>query len=112
MPSPPARTGKLAPLDASQKSEPAADDVLNAIIPPREFTDGGQLWVQQVSSTPATRRDVLNLQDSLDTKLQQRQARETGIDPVRRELYSQTFGERLPRLLPHSTHSYSCSQMS
>ena len=31
-------------------------------------------------------------QEQLDTKLQQRQARETGIDPVRRELYSQAFG--------------------
>jgi len=28
-------------------------------------------------------------------RLKQRQARETGICPVRRELYSQCFGERL-----------------
>jgi dynein light intermediate chain len=41
---------------------------------------------------PATRLDVINLQEQLDTKLQQRQARETGICPVRRELYSQVFG--------------------
>ena len=32
-------------------------------------------------------------QEQLDTKLQQRQARETGICPVRRELYSQVFDE-------------------
>ena len=43
----------------------------------------------QVSSTPATRLDVVNLQEQLDIRLQQRQARETGICPVRRELYSQ-----------------------
>jgi hypothetical protein len=48
--------------------------------------------VQQVSSTPATRLDVVNLQEELDRRLQQRQARETGICPVRRELYSQCFG--------------------
>lgn len=33
------------------------------------------------------------MQSALDTKLQQRQARETGICPVRRELYSQAFDE-------------------
>lgn len=58
----------------------------------REWTENGQLWVQQVSSTPATRLDVVNLQEELDRRLQQRQARETGICPVRRELYSQCFG--------------------
>lgn len=58
----------------------------------REWQENGQLWTQQVSSTPATRLDVVNLQESLDQKLQHRQARETGICPVRRELYSQSFG--------------------
>ena len=28
----------------------------------REWTENGQLWIQQVSSTPATRMDVVNLQ--------------------------------------------------
>ncbi|CAM9205831.1 unnamed protein product [Ascophyllum nodosum] len=69
------------------------EDILNSILPPREWTDDGQLWVQYVSSTPATRLDVTNLQDQLDQKLQQRQARETGICPVREELYSQCFDE-------------------
>lgn len=59
----------------------------------REWTENGQLWVQHVSSTPATRLDVVNLQEELDRRLQQRQARETGICPVRRELYSQVFDE-------------------
>ena len=77
----------------------------------REWTEDGQLWIQYVSSTPATRLDVINLQvlsffstpassdtvphlqEQLDLKLQQRQARETGICPVREELYAQCFGE-------------------
>lgn len=54
--------------------------------------EDGQLWTQTVSSTPATRQDVINLQEMLDTRLQQSQARETGICPVRRELYTQCFG--------------------
>lgn len=52
------------------------------------------IWVYlQISSTPATRLDVINLQEMLDTRLQQRQARETGICPVRRQLYTQCFDE-------------------
>jgi len=65
----------------------------------REWTEDGQLWVQYVSSTPATRLDVINLQEELDRKLQQRQARETGICPVREELYSQTFDELIRQVM-------------
>merc|ERR1719487_1629128 len=45
------------------------------------------------SATPATRLDVINVQEHLDRKLQERQARETGICPVREELYAQCFDE-------------------
>ena len=43
------------------------------IIAHREWTEDGQLWVQYVSSTPATRLDVINLQEKLDQELQRRQ---------------------------------------
>ncbi|CAL8249064.1 unnamed protein product [Lota lota] len=69
------------------------EEILNSLLPPREWAEAGQLWVQQVSSTPCTRSDVVQLQGQLDSLLQQRQARETGICPVRRELYSQCFDE-------------------
>ncbi|XP_046825393.1 33 kDa inner dynein arm light chain, axonemal isoform X3 [Vespa crabro] len=81
-----------------QTTPPTADvrletvEILNGILPPKEWEENGQIWTQQVSSTPATRLDVINLQEQLDMKLQQRQARETGICPVRRELYTQCFG--------------------
>ena len=58
----------------------------------REWTQDGQLWVQYVSSNPATRLDVITLQDQLDKRLLQNQARETGICPIREELYGQCFG--------------------
>lgn len=45
------------------------EDYLNSILPPREFTQDGCLWVKYVSPTPATRVDVINLQDNLDYKL-------------------------------------------
>ncbi|NXW63666.1 IDLC protein, partial [Eurystomus gularis] len=59
----------------------------------REWEDENRRWVQEVSSEPSTRLDVVQLQEQLDLRLQQRQARETGICPVRRELYSQCFDE-------------------
>ncbi len=90
IPNPPGKN-KLPPVEAQKSKE--TEEILNSILPPREWSEGGQLWVQSVSSTPATRLDVINLQEKLDTSLQQRQARETGICPVRRELYSQCFGE-------------------
>lgn len=82
---------KLPPV--SDKKSTQTEDILNSILPPREWTDDGQLWVQYVSSTPATRVDVIGLQELLDQRLQQRQARETGICPIREELYAQCFGE-------------------
>ena len=78
---------------AGKEAPSQTEDILNSILPPREWTEGGQLWVQYVSSTPATRLDVINLQELLDQRLQQRQARETGICPIREELYAQTFDE-------------------
>uniref|UniRef100_A0A8C9NR57 Axonemal dynein light intermediate polypeptide 1 n=1 Tax=Serinus canaria TaxID=9135 RepID=A0A8C9NR57_SERCA len=58
-----------------------------------EWEEAQKLWVQEVSTAPSTRRDVVQLQEQLDRQLQQRQARETGLCPVRRELYTQCFDE-------------------
>lgn len=81
-------------FDADEaKISQQTEEILHSILPPRELEEDGHFWTQNVSSTPATRLDVINLQEQLDMKLQQRQARETGICPVRRELYSQCFDE-------------------
>jgi dynein light intermediate chain, axonemal len=96
------RQGQIASAGSNNSASTASstksqamrtEDYLNSILPPREYQDSGQLWVQYVSPTPATRIDVINLQDELDKKLQERQARETGICPIREELYSQAFDE-------------------
>lgn len=79
------------------------EDILNSILPPREWTEGGSLWVQYVSSTPATRQDVITLQELLDQRLQQRQARETGICPIREELYAQCFDELIRQITINCT---------
>uniref|UniRef100_A0A1A8J7D0 Axonemal dynein light intermediate polypeptide 1 n=2 Tax=Nothobranchius kuhntae TaxID=321403 RepID=A0A1A8J7D0_NOTKU len=68
-------------------------EILNMIFPPRQWAEGSDLWVQQVSREPGSRADVVQLKKLLDTKLQQKQARQTGICPIRRELYAQCFDE-------------------
>ena len=79
------------------------EDVLNSVLPPRESTEEGQLWVQYVSSTPATTQDVVKLQEQLDMLLEARQARETGICPIREELYSQCFDELIRQVTINCT---------
>ncbi|XP_008320934.1 axonemal dynein light intermediate polypeptide 1 [Cynoglossus semilaevis] len=79
--------------DPSESSRQENDNILNSILPPRVWTKENQTWVQQVSNAPCTRIDVVRLEELLDRKLQEEQARETGICPVRRELYSQCFDE-------------------
>ncbi|XP_035469167.1 axonemal dynein light intermediate polypeptide 1 isoform X2 [Scophthalmus maximus] len=87
---PPPPKPKSAPTETTRQKN---KDILNEVFPPREWMEGNQLWVQQVSSTPCTRTDVVHVEELLDRKLEQRRARQTGICPVRRELYSQCFDE-------------------
>lgn len=54
---------KLSPVDAQKNQQ--TEEILNSILPPREWSEEGQLWKQCVSSTPATRLDVINLQVEL-----------------------------------------------
>jgi dynein light intermediate chain len=65
---------------------------LNKILPPKKHLINDQLWVQYVSCTPVTKAEVLSLQEGLDRRLQTAQARETGICPIREELYNECFG--------------------
>ncbi|XP_057691278.1 axonemal dynein light intermediate polypeptide 1 [Corythoichthys intestinalis] len=83
----------VPPPPKTKSASPEDEEILNVIFPPREWMEGTQLWIQRASSTPSTRADVVNLEEALDRKLQQRRALETGICPIRRELYSQCFDE-------------------
>mmetsp|Transcript_35539 Transcript_35539/g.36214 ORF Transcript_35539/g.36214 Transcript_35539/m.36214 type:complete len:237 (+) Transcript_35539:175-885(+) len=69
------------------------DDMINGMLPPREWIEESGVWMQYISKEPATRMDVIALQERLDKKLSERKARETGICPVREELYAQCFDE-------------------
>eukprot|EP00928_Gymnodinium_smaydae_P044064 TRINITY_DN2941_c0_g2_i1.p1 TRINITY_DN2941_c0_g2~~TRINITY_DN2941_c0_g2_i1.p1 ORF type:complete len:282 (+),score=78.31 TRINITY_DN2941_c0_g2_i1:92-847(+) len=83
------RKTQLPPVEAKL----GTDDVLHALLPPREWHEEGKHYQQYVSNASATRLDVIQLQEALDQRLMERQARETGICPVREELYAQCFDE-------------------
>jgi len=79
--------------NAKNSDQKQTDEILNSILPPKQYEADGGLWVQRVSSQPATRADVIHATTLLDQRLRERQARETGICPKRRELYQQAFDE-------------------
>ena len=111
-------------------SSSQVDEILNSILPPREFTVEGRQYLQYTSKAQATRTDVVQLQENLDRKLEERyvslgvrffvalarfslqchdyhfglsrlssrQARESGICPVREDLYSQGFDELIRQI--------------
>uniref|UniRef100_A0A7S2TP41 33 kDa inner dynein arm light chain, axonemal n=1 Tax=Lotharella oceanica TaxID=641309 RepID=A0A7S2TP41_9EUKA len=70
------------------------EDTLNAVLPPRAFIDEkGNKMMMRAAPTKSSREEVITLQMRLDSLLQERQARESGICPVREELYAQCFDE-------------------
>lgn len=79
--------------EKSEYEDYSVKDALNKILPPKKIYKGEQLWVQYVSCTPVTKAEVLNLQEGLDRRLQTMQARETGICPIREQLYNECFDE-------------------
>jgi dynein light intermediate chain len=85
-------TGERLPADERLPVDERLE-ILNSILPPKEWTKDGQVWIQSVSVVPATTVDVVKLKDSLDIKLQEQHARSTGICPIREELYTQCFDE-------------------
>jgi len=81
-------------LKSESQKKSAVTDVLQAILPPREARlPDGRRAVQPVLAAKAERDDVIKLQMELEKRLQERQARETGLCPVREQLYSQCFDE-------------------
>ncbi|KAM8871118.1 axonemal dynein light intermediate polypeptide 1-like isoform 5-T6 [Spinachia spinachia] len=78
------------PTDAPRQE---VQEILNRTFPPREWMEEDQVWRQQVSSAPFTTANVVRLKELLDRKLLQSRARETGLCPERRELYSQCLDE-------------------
>jgi len=82
-----------APRKGADPATSQLDDMLNSMLPPREWTEESGTWMQYTCKEPSTRLDVITLQELLDKRLIERQAREAGICPVREDLYHQCFDE-------------------
>lgn len=95
---------------SSSSMQPPIEDILASIMPPKIV---GQVppaspqeqptpLVQCVSTIPASRLDVIRLQEQLDTLLMQRQARDAGICAVRSQLFSKVFDELIRQVTINS----------
>mmetsp|Transcript_19380 Transcript_19380/g.50360 ORF Transcript_19380/g.50360 Transcript_19380/m.50360 type:complete len:236 (+) Transcript_19380:270-977(+) len=76
-----------------KKSRGEGRELLDSVIVPRSFEKNGVTYTQRAALTPATHHDVIAAQRKLDVLLKQREARETGLCPIRSELYAQAFDE-------------------
>ena len=75
---------------------------LDTILPPKESTEDGQIYMQFVSCVPADKNDVIKLSKDLENQMKIRQARETGICNNREELYSECFDELIRQVTINS----------
>ena len=87
------------------ESIPSVDFMLRAVFPPKvlegenEDNEGQTRTIEIVSNKKASREDVINLQSQLDSNLEERQARESGICPIREELHNQCFDEIIRQVI-------------
>lgn len=68
-------------------------DALNKILPPKKIKTGDQIWVRYVSPNPVTVAEVINLQEELNKRLKSEQVSDSGICPIRENLYNECFDE-------------------
>lgn len=85
--------------DADKAEEISCKNVLNRIVPPRQWEENGVTYGQKISSQLTTNVAAKKLCLKLDKYLEQFSAREVGICPIKRELYRQCFSKSKPRFV-------------
>eukprot|EP00825_Cyclidium_porcatum_P020360 TRINITY_DN2309_c0_g1_i2.p1 TRINITY_DN2309_c0_g1~~TRINITY_DN2309_c0_g1_i2.p1 ORF type:complete len:247 (+),score=47.07 TRINITY_DN2309_c0_g1_i2:306-1046(+) len=83
------KKSQLPPLD----SKPSIEDILNKIFLPKQYQLQNRWFQRNVSCEEASRTELTDLEDQLDHLLKERQARKSGICPVREDLHNQLFDE-------------------
>ena len=68
-------------------------DALTKILPPKKIIINDQLCVHYVSCTIVIKMEVVTLKNGLEKRLKTLNAKETGICPIREELYEECFDE-------------------
>jgi len=74
-------------------SKKEMEEILNYILPPNEWGFNRKHWRQTVSSDPSSRRDVIDVMDELNHRLDSGNAGNVGICESRRVLYAQCLDE-------------------
>lgn len=80
-------------FEIKNQSEPRVKETLNAIFPPKTWEKEGRKYFQYISFDPITRDEDKVLYNEFIAKLKERKARESGICPIREEIYSELFDE-------------------
>ena len=77
------------------ETKPTTGEILNAILPAREWVEDGVCYAQFVSHKQAQRFNVAELTKHLNFRLTNRQARHNKNDicPIKEEIYGQCFEE-------------------
>ena len=65
LPAPRAPAGAGGVRKSADPASTQLDDMVNSMLPPREWTQESGTWMQYVSKEPATRLDVITLQELL-----------------------------------------------
>ena len=60
---------------STMEAKPSIEDILNAVLPPREWDDDEKHYIQFVSHNKASRDEVSSLQKQLDERLLRRQSK-------------------------------------
>ena len=84
-----AKTANNKPAEPSKREKL---EVLHLLLPGVEWEENGKSYRQRVSSIPAKDEEVKRLDETLQNRLRERHARETEVCPIRRELFTQCFG--------------------
>lgn len=84
--------------DSEEQDPISLKSYLDTILPPKESTENGQIYMQFVSCTSATTNDVIKLANKLENQMKSSGARETGICNQREELYSQCLDELIRQI--------------
>ena len=89
---------KLIPMPKFEPAEPDPEkeslkNFLDAILPPKKVHEGGLIFYHFVSCDSAIVNDILKLHKNLQNQMKVRGAKESGICPIREELYNECFEE-------------------
>ena len=89
---------KLIPMPKFEPAEPDPDkeslkNFLDSILPPKKVHEGGLIFYHFVSCDSAIVNDILKLNKNLQNQMKIRGAKESGICPIREELYNECFEE-------------------